>query len=72
MRYSQDGVTGWVGGLRFLDRLDRLERRNGLWHITSRKVVADYELVADGSSVTTDAQYLRSRRDGADISYDRS
>ena len=68
MRFSKDGATGWVGGLRLLDRL---EQRDGRWRIAKRRIVADYELAADGSAVNTDAQYLRSRRDGADISYDR-
>ena len=69
MRYGKDGVTGWVGGLRLLDRL---ENHQGRWRIASRRVVADYELAADGSALNRDDQYLRSRRDSADISYDRS
>jgi 3-phenylpropionate/cinnamic acid dioxygenase small subunit len=68
MRFSRDGTSGWVGGLRLLDRLQEHE---GRWRIVSRQVVADYELTANGSSVNTDAQYLRSRRDRGDISYDR-
>ncbi len=68
MRFSKDGVTGWVAGLRLLDRL---ENHSGRWKIRSRKVVADFEFTADGSSVNTDAQYLRSRRDRQDIAYDR-
>lgn len=69
MRFGKDGATGWVGGLRLLDRLDR---REGRWQIATRRVIADYEFGADGSSVHTDSQYLRSRRDRQDISYDRS
>ncbi len=68
MRFGKDGTTGWVGGLRLLDRL---ENREGRWRIDSRKVVADYEFAADGSAVNTDTQYLRSRRDRGDISYER-
>lgn len=68
MRFSKDGASGWVGGLRLLDRL---EGRDGRWQIASRQVIADYEFSADGSAVNTDTQYLRSRRDREDISYDR-
>jgi ketosteroid isomerase-like protein len=68
MRHSRDGKRVWVGGLRLLDRL---EARQDDWRITSRRIVADYEFEADGSSLLTDDQYLRSRRDREDISYER-
>jgi hypothetical protein len=68
MRQHKDGATGSVGGLRLLDRL---ENRAGHWRIASRQVVADSEFTGDGSAINTDAQYLRSRRDRADISYER-
>ncbi len=69
MRFSKDGITGWVGGMRLLDRLENVE---GRWQITSRQVVADYEFTADGSALNVEEQYLRSRRDRYDISYDRN
>ena len=68
MRYSKHSATVWVGGIRLLDRLELDE---GRWQITSRQMVADFELEADGSALATDDQYPRSRRNGEDISYER-
>jgi hypothetical protein len=68
MRLGRDGMTGWVGGLRLLDRL---QSRDGHWRISSRQVVADFEFAANGSSLANEDQYLRSRRDRTDISYER-
>jgi hypothetical protein len=68
VRLGMDGVTAWMGGMRLLDEL---HCDDGRWRIASRRVVADFELEADGSSLATDDQYLQSRRDRADISYER-
>jgi hypothetical protein len=68
MRLGRNGVTGWVGGLRLLDRL---HSQDGHWRIGSRRVVADFEFEADGSSLNTEDRYLRSQRDRTDISYER-
>jgi hypothetical protein len=69
VRLGTDGVTAWMGGMRLLDKL-RCD--DGRWRIGARRVIADFELEADGSSLATDDQYLRSRRDRADISYERN
>lgn len=69
MRLGKNGASAWVGGLRLLDRL---QSHHGHWRISSRRVVADFEFEADGSSLATEDQYLRSRRDRGDISYERA
>ena len=46
-------------------------REEGRWRIVARQIVTSHEFTADGSSINTDTQYLRSRRDRTDISYER-
>jgi len=62
----------WFGGGRYLDRL---ERRDGVWKISLRRVLIDWMFKADGSPIKTqyflDQGYPMGKNDRGDLSYQR-
>lgn len=63
-----DGKTVNVGGGRYLDRL---EKRDGKWRLSFRRLVVDYRFTADGSVFGDWDGYPKGAQDKSDISYDR-
>jgi hypothetical protein len=66
----KDEETVWVGGGRYVDRL---ERRGGEWRIVVRRLVLDFFYETQGTVFGTDAQrtYQKGTWDRTDISYER-
>lgn len=64
-RYK-DNTTVHVGGGRYLDRL---EKRDGEWRITLRRLVLDYRFTCDGSVFGEWDGYEKGRQDRGDSSY---
>jgi ketosteroid isomerase-like protein len=66
-RYK-DGETVHVAGGRYVDRL---EKRDGEWRISLRRLVLDYRYLADGKIFGDWDGYLKGTQDLTDISYER-
>jgi hypothetical protein len=65
----KDGENIWVGGGRYVDRL---EKRNGEWRIVVRRLVIEFRFPADGTSFTKGRQpSLVGKWDRSDVSFDR-
>ena len=66
---SKDYKTVNVGGGRYIDRI---EKRNGEWKISLRRLVMDWRFEADASNWTADTRpYARGTWDHSDTSYQR-
>ena len=65
----KDGETIWVGGGRYVDRL---EKRDGQWKIVVRRLVIEFRFPADGTSFSKGkTPSLTGRWDRTDVSFDR-
>ena len=65
----QDGENIWVGGGRYVDRL---EKRDGVWGIVVRRLVIEFRFPADGKTFTNGRQpSLKGQWDRSDVSFER-
>lgn len=65
----RDAKTIWVGGGRYIDRL---EKRNGEWKIAVRRLVIEFRFPADGVPFSNGKPpALAGKWDRTDVSYDR-
>ena len=65
----KDGETIWVGGGRYVDRL---EKRDGRWGIVVRRLVIEFRFPADGKTYTNGRQpSLKGQWDRTDVSFER-
>lgn len=66
---AKDGETIWVGGGRYIDRL---EKRDGRWGIVVRRLVIEFRFPADGKPFTNGRQpSLVGKWDRSDVSFER-
>lgn len=65
----QDGENIWVGGGRYVDRL---EKRDGVWGIVVRRLVIEFRFAGDGKPYTNGRQpSLKGQWDRSDVSFER-